>query len=59
MTTFLSTLATATVFAAFIGLGAGETIKSLDRATRDQCANRAWPAHQHQAHVEFCKTYLQ
>lgn len=30
----------------------------LDAATRQQCATQAWPAHQHAAHLEFCRTYL-
>ena len=30
----------------------------LDRATRDQCARQDWPASQHAAHAEFCRTYL-
>ena len=59
MATFFSSLATASLVAAFIGLGAAESVKSLDQATRNQCANRDWPAHQAEAHIKFCKTYLQ
>ena len=25
------------------------------RATRVQCLNHAWPEHQHEAHMRFCK----
>ena len=30
----------------------------LDAATRQQCAQQNWPAHQHAAHLEFCRAYL-
>jgi hypothetical protein len=29
----------------------------LHNATLQQCADQAWPAHQHDAHVAFCDDY--
>lgn len=31
---------------------------SLDRAARLQCDRMAWPAEQHQAHMDFCRMYV-
>ena len=42
----------------FLALGVHHSVVRLDQATRLQCATRDWPARQHQAHVEFCRTYL-
>lgn len=38
--------------------GASYATARLDQATKQQCAAQGWPAHQHQAHVDFCRTYL-
>ena len=38
--------------------GATYTADKLDEATRLQCATQDWPQHQHQAHMQFCRTYL-
>jgi hypothetical protein len=35
-----------------------EKARQLDRATRIQCATQDWPAEKHQAHIDFCRTYL-
>lgn len=58
MANFFSTLFVATAWATVLGVGAGTTVKQLDAATRAQCANRSWPAHQAKAHIDFCKAYL-
>ena len=43
---------------AFALAGANYSATKLDEATRLQCATQDWPAHQHNAHVRFCRTYL-
>ena len=47
-------------FTAMIGFNAYKAIDSisyLETATAKQCANHDWPAHQHQAHMDFCAEY--
>lgn len=42
-----------------LGLGGINLITThLNAATAKQCANQAWPAHQHAEHVEFCQMYV-
>ena len=33
-------------------------LERLDQATVTQCQTQDWPAHQHQAHVDFCDDSL-
>lgn len=35
----------------------GAQIQRLEQATAQQCWDRAWPAHQAEAHEAFCRTY--
>jgi hypothetical protein len=35
----------------------GRIERHLHNATIQQCADQAWPAHQHDAHVAFCNDY--
>ena len=44
------------VLLGFLGTNAIHT--RLHKATVQQCQTQAWPAHQHQAHVDFCRNYL-
>lgn len=59
MSNSIFTLGFAMAVAATLGVVAVQSgVEQLDAATRQQCATQAWPVHQHQAHVDFCRTYL-
>lgn len=53
---FFTKLALAMGGGVLIGFAA---VNQLEKATAHQCATQNWPAHQHDEHVEFCKTYSQ
>jgi hypothetical protein len=55
----LSLFVGAAVFGAFV-LGAAHYMAQglaarLDRGLTEQCLFEAWPAHQHEAHVAYCR----
>ncbi len=60
-TTVRSTLITLAVLASgcFVLAAASDgLVLHLDDATKHQCFTQDWPAHQHEAHVAFCNTYI-
>jgi len=55
MRLFLSAAFAATVAASGIHYVATGVVAYLEQATAAQCAAQDWPAHQHQAHLDFCE----
>jgi len=52
---FIASLIAAPVLAM---AGIHTAVAHLDAATRRQCAEQAWPVHQHAAHMEYCRVYI-
>ena len=50
--------ALATGAGALVGFAGVNAVENLEQATLQQCADQDWPAHQHDAHVEFCEAYV-
>ena len=42
------------IFAVMFGATTVLSVQILDRATKDQCLNHAWPAARHEVHMAWC-----